>query len=185
MLNQFKKKIKIKIQKKLDNPDIKRLKEKGLKVGANFQPQEKCIIDENHCWLISIGNNVTLAPRVHLLAHDASTKMFLGYTKIGKVSIGNNVFIGASSIILPNITIGDNVIIGAGSVVTKDIPSNVVAVGNPAKVISDIDTYLEKNKLNMQNRPLYDKKWTTNGNITNDMKNKMIEDLNVGIGYVE
>lgn len=46
----------------------------GLKVGENFNRQSGCIIDYAHCWLISIGNNVTLAPRVHILAHDASTK---------------------------------------------------------------------------------------------------------------
>ena len=58
--------------------------------------------------------------------------------RYGKIIIGNNCFIGARSTILPGVTIGDNTIIGAGSVVTKDIPSNVVAVGNPCKIIKDI-----------------------------------------------
>ncbi|WP_253200562.1 DapH/DapD/GlmU-related protein [Clostridium sp. CF012] len=93
----------------------------GLKVGKNFNRLGGCIIDDSHCWLITIGDNVTLAPRVHILAHDASTKMYLDVTKIGLVDIGNNVFIGAGSIILPNVKIGNNVIIGAGSIVTKDI----------------------------------------------------------------
>lgn len=65
------------------------LVERGLTVGKNFQPQPGCILDPSHCWLITIGDDVTLAPRVHILAHDASTKMFLGYTKIGLVTIGN------------------------------------------------------------------------------------------------
>ena len=80
----------------------------------------------SHCWLISIGDNVTLAPYSQILAHDASTYNFIKYTKISDVTIGNNVFIGAGAIILPNVKIGDNVIIGAGSVVTKDIPNNSV-----------------------------------------------------------
>ena len=82
------------------------------------------LIDDSHAWLIEIGDNVTLAPRVHILAHDASTKLYLGYTKIGRVRIGNDVFIGHVTIILPGVTIGDNVVIGAGSVVKSDIPDN-------------------------------------------------------------
>ncbi|MDR3011959.1 MAG: maltose O-acetyltransferase, partial [Chitinispirillales bacterium] len=54
------------------------------------------------------------------------------------VTIGNNVWIGADAVILPGVTIGDNTVIGAGSVVTKDIPANVVAVGNPCRVVREI-----------------------------------------------
>ena len=74
----------------------------GLKVGKNFGRLNGVILDPSHCWLIEIGDNVTMAPRVHILAHDASTKTFLDYTKIGKVTIGNNVFIGADSVVLQN-----------------------------------------------------------------------------------
>lgn len=73
----------------------------GLTVGNNFSRQEKTLIDQSHCWLITIGNDVTLAPRVHILAHDASTKRALGYTRLGTVNICNNVFVGASTTILP------------------------------------------------------------------------------------
>jgi maltose O-acetyltransferase len=55
------------------------------------------------------------------------------------VTVGNNVWIGGSAVILPGVTIGDNVTIGAGSVVTHDIPSNVVAAGNPCKVIRSLE----------------------------------------------
>lgn len=111
----------------MDEPKLKKLKKNGFKVGENFSMQEKCIIDKSHCWLITIGDNVTLAPRVHILAHDASTKRHLNYTKIGLVNIGNKTFIGAGSIVLPNVSIGNNCIIGAGSVVTKNIADNSVA----------------------------------------------------------
>ena len=107
----------------------------GMKVGKNFGRLNGVILDPSHCWLISIGDNVTMAPRVHILCHDASTKQFLGHTKIGRVNIGDNVFIGAESVILPNVTIGDNSIIGANSTVTHNIPDNVVAAGSPAKII--------------------------------------------------
>ena len=122
----------------------------GLKVGQNFGRLNGVILDPSHCWLIEIGDNVTLAPRVHILCHDASTKLFLGYTKIGRVTIGDNVFIGAGTIILPGVTIGSNVVIGANSTVTHDIPENSVAVGSPARVIKSLDNYLAKEQERMQ-----------------------------------
>lgn len=162
-----------------------KLVEMGLTVGKNFNRIDGCIIDYSHCWLITIGDNVTLAPRVHILAHDASTKMFLNYAKIGLVEIGNNVFIGAGSIILPNVKIGNNVIIGAGSVVTTDIPENSLAVGNPAKVIGTTSEYIEKNRELMKERPTYNEKWTIRCNITPSQKKEMVQALKSGIGYVE
>ncbi len=61
------------------NYTTEQLKERGLKVGANFKRMHDTIIDPSHCWHIKIGDNVALAPRVHILAHDTSTKHFLGY----------------------------------------------------------------------------------------------------------
>lgn len=165
--------------------DTEILVSRGMKIGQNFKRQEQCILDPNHCWLIEIGNNVTLAPRVHILAHDASMKMHIGYTKIGKVKIGDNVFIGANSVIMPNISIGNNVIIGAGSVVTKDVPDNKVFAGNPAKYICDTSDYLEKHKENLKTKNIYDKGWTVNNNISSNMKNQMNEQLEKSFGYVE
>jgi maltose O-acetyltransferase len=149
----------------------------GLQVGKNFNRQPGCIIDYSHCWLITIGDNVTLAPNVHILAHDASTKLFISYTKIGLVQIANNVFVGASSIILPNVKIGSNVIIGAGSIVTKDIPNNSLVVGNPAKIIGSVFTYIEKNDNLMKTRPNYKQEWTLNNNITTFQKQQMIQEI--------
>ena len=124
--------------------NIDKLYAKGLKVGDNFQRMGGVIIDPSHCYHITIGDNVTLAPRVHILAHDASFGVFSGKTRAANVTIGNNVFIGASAIVLPGVHIGNRVIIGAGSVVTKNIPDNSVAVGNPARVICTLDDYLAK-----------------------------------------
>lgn len=162
-----------------------RLIKMGMTVGSNFNRLNGVILDPGHCWLISIGDNVTMAPRVHILCHDASTKDFLGYTKIGKVSIGSHVFIGAESVVLPGVTIGDNVIIGANSTVTHDIPSNSVAVGSPARIISSMDDYLHKEKDRMQNSPVYGEEYTLRGNITPEQKKKQAEDLNGKIGFVD
>lgn len=155
--------------------DLAKLIEDGLIIGDNFHAQEGVIIDPGHCWLIEIGDNVTLAPRVHILAHDASTKNVLGYTKIARVSIGNNVFIGAGSIVLPGVRIEDNVIIGAGSVVTKDCKSGVY-VGNPARKLYGYEDYLKKIKVQMEQGLCYSEEWTY-GKITPQMKKKMKQAL--------
>lgn len=132
----------------------------GMKVGKNFNRLHGTILDPGHCWLIEIGDDVTMAPRVHILCHDASTKGFLNYTKIGRVTIGNNVFIGAESVVLPGVTIGNNVVIGANSTVTHNIPDNSVAVGSPARVISTLDEYLEKERRRMETVPCYGEDYT-------------------------
>lgn len=157
----------------------------GLEVGKNFSMQPGCIIDPSHCWLIKIGNNVTLARNVYLLAHDASTKFSLGYTKIGKISIGDNVFVGAAVIIMPNVEIGNNVIIGAGSIVTKDIPDNSVMIGAPAKLICSYEEYISRNIDLMKKVPVFDKSYTLKCKVTSQMKKTMNQKLDNTIGFVE
>lgn len=157
---------------------------RGLKVGKNFNMEPGCSLDYSHCWLVEIGDDVTLAPGVRILAHDASIKKFLGYAKIGRVSIGSRVFVGAGAIVLPNVKIGSDVIIGAGSVVTKDIPDGVIAAGNPAKAISKTEEYLNKNKELMKSRPIYGEEYTVRMNVGQDKKEEMKRDLKEGIGYI-
>lgn len=157
----------------------------GLKVGTNFNRMHGVILDPSHCWLISIGDNVTLAPRVHVLAHDASICNHLGYARIGNVVIGNNVFVGAESVILPNVSIGDNCIIGANSTVSRDIPANVVAAGSPAKVICTLDEYLDKNRQLMKSNPVYGEDYTLRGNITSEKKKQQFDELKGKFGFVK
>lgn len=94
--------------------NIEKAKRNGLQIGQNVFINSGTFIDPSHCFLISIGNNVTISSKVHILAHDASTKRHLGYTKIGRVVIGDNCFIGACTMILPGTIIGENSIIGGG-----------------------------------------------------------------------
>ena len=157
----------------------------GMKVGKNFKRLNGVILDPAHCWLIEIGDNVTIAPRVHILCHDASTKQFLNYTKIGRFNIGDNVFIGAESIVLPGVNIGNNVIIGAGSVVTSDIPDNSVVVGIPARVISSLDDYLSKEKSRMENAPVYGEEFTLRGNVSMEKRMQQKQELDGKIGYID
>lgn len=161
-----------------------KLKSMGMKVGKNFKRLHGTILDPGHCWLIEIGDDVTMAPRVHILCHDASTKTFLNYTKIGRVTIGNRVFIGAESVVLPGVTIGDDVVIGANSTITHDIPSNSVAVGSPAKVICTLDEYLEKEKRRMEQAPVYDISYTLGQNVPMQKRMEQKEALAGKIGYI-
>ena len=106
----------------------------GVKIGSNVHILGS-YIDPLFPFLIEIGDNTTLTD-AKVLAHDASTNKCLGCTKMRKVKIGSNCFIGARTLILPNVNIGDNVIVGAGSVVTKNIPPNSVAVGMNIPVLN-------------------------------------------------
>ena len=99
---------------------INELRSKGIKIGDNCHIYTNAI-DVDHGYLIEIGNNVTIS-HAEIQAHDASTKKILGYSKVGRVVIGDNVFVGTRAIILPGVRIGNNVVVGAGSVVSCDIP---------------------------------------------------------------
>lgn len=146
-------------------------------MGKNFKCMHGVIIDPSHVWHIHIGNNVTLAPRVHILAHDTSTYQHLGYTKIGNVTIGDNVFVGAESVILPNVRIGDNAIIGANSTVSRDIPANTVAAGSPAKVICSLEDFIDRNKQLMATSPVFENGYTLTENISMEARKAMREKL--------
>ncbi len=99
-------------------------------------------------YLIAIGNDVTIANGVTFHTHDGGVGIlrskYPGINVFKPISIGNNVFIGSHSTILPGIVIGNNVIVGASSVVTRSIPDNVVVAGVPAKILRTLQEYEEK-----------------------------------------
>ncbi|MDD5711505.1 MAG: acyltransferase [Smithellaceae bacterium] len=111
----------------------------GIKVGKNTMISLRAKIDVRRGKII-IGDNCHVTYGCVILSHDYTARILNKETghEEGRVVIGNNVFIGVNSVILPNVTIGDNSIIGAGSVVTGDIPANVIALGNPARVVKSI-----------------------------------------------
>ncbi len=157
-----------------DEPNLSRLKKMGLVVGRNLKMMSQCRIDFAHCWHISIGDDVTLAPRVHILAHDASMHTHLGYTRIGNVRIGDRVFIGASTTILPGVDIGNDCIIGAGSVVSRSIPAGYVAAGNPARILMTTDEYLAKQQARMIDANCFDESFTVSRHVQQTQKEQML-----------
>lgn len=107
----------------------------GNNVYANFN---LTLVDDTH---IYIGDNTLIAPNVTIAtaAHPIDPELRMkGLQYNASVRIGKNCWIGAGAVIVPGVTIGDNTVIGAGSVVTKDIPSGVVAVGNPCRVLRKV-----------------------------------------------
>lgn len=110
----------------------------GNLVYANFN---LTMVDDTHIYVgdyTMFGPNVTVATAGHPIMPELREK---AYQYNFPVRIGRNCWIGAGALIMPGITIGDNVVVGAGSVVTKDLPSNVVAVGNPCRILREIGDY--------------------------------------------
>lgn len=100
-------------------------------------------------YLITIGNHCAITVGVKILTHGGANVVWRKYPKFdnfGKVVIGDWVYIGANSLIMPGVTIGDNCLVAAGSVVTKSVPSGVVVGGNPAKVLCTLDEYIKRNE---------------------------------------
>ena len=111
----------------------------NISVGNNFYANFDCVILD--VCKVEIGENVMFAPRVciYTAGHPIDAEVRNTGLEFGKsVKIGDNVWIGGSTVINPGVTIGNNVVIGSGSVVTKDIPDNVIAVGNPCRVLREI-----------------------------------------------
>lgn len=96
-------------------------------------------------WLVSIGDRVTVTDGVTFLTHDGSTWLIRDQQgrrfRYARILIGDDVFIGMNTILLPGVQIGSRVIVGAGSVVTKSVPSDMVVGGNPAKIIGRFEDY--------------------------------------------
>lgn len=128
---------------------------RGVKFGENFDGPDSSI---DYCYghLVTIGDNVTISGTT-ILAHDGSTKKSLGYVKVAPVKIGNDVFIGYGSVVLPGVTIGSKVIVGAGTICSKDIPDNVVVVrgdNSTYRVLCSYDEYIEKQRERMSRLPI-------------------------------
>ena len=129
------------------------LRNQGVVIGKNLRlfNHNSIRFDTTTPGLIVIGDNVSITADVSILTHDFCSSVFRQkYNDYlpgrSKVVIGNNVYIGQKAMILRGVTIGDNVIIGAGAIVTKDVPSDSVVAGIPARVVCTLDEYYQKRK---------------------------------------
>jgi len=132
---------------------VKKLRKMGMVIGegTKFINPRTTTIDETRPWMIKIGNGCCITSGVTILTHDYGWSVLkavygevIGSAK--KVSIGDYVYIGMHTTIVGGVTIGNNVIIGANSLVSRDIPDNVVVAGNPARVIGTLEEYYHKRK---------------------------------------
>ena len=130
---------------------IRFLRRRGVKIGCNTIILSGKNNFSSEPYLVSIGNNCLISAFCYFVPHDGGTWVLnnLNQTKLDKIApivIGDNTYIGMSTIVIGGVTIGDNCIIGAGSIVTKDIPNNMVAAGVPAKIICTLKEYIVKNE---------------------------------------
>ncbi len=156
----------------------------GLRIGRNASIHEGVFFDPSHCFLISVGDNCSLAPNVRLIAHDASPKKLIPLARLGRIRIEDHSYIGDSSIVLPGVRIGPYSIVGAGSVVTKDVPPRTVVAGNPARVICTFDEFIERHRKQANEGRVFGYNEYDINRITPERKAEMIEFLEKNVGYM-
>lgn len=128
---------------------VEKLAEKAGVVFGENNSFASCFWSSAEPYLIKIGSNCQITADVKIFTHGGSKVACTIYPKFdcfGKVEIGDNVYIGNNSLIMPGVTIGSDVLIAAGSVVCHSVPSGVVVGGNPARIICRVEEYIERNK---------------------------------------
>jgi maltose O-acetyltransferase len=135
--------------------DLASLIAQGLQVGDNVYVAGGFYFDPGFPWLISIGDETTIGPRVTILTHDATPKLRTGWSVIAPVHIGSRVFVGANTIILPGTRISDDAIVGAGSVLRHDVPPGIVVAGNPAREVGSTADHTERHLTALRHRPRF------------------------------
>jgi maltose O-acetyltransferase len=166
-------------------PDLEGLERTGLRMGRNVFVGGGTVLDADFAHLIEIGDDTVISLGVMVLAHDASTRRHLGYSRVAPVRIGRRVFLGARAIVLPGVTIGDDAIVGAGSVVTRDVAPGTVVAGNPARPLTSTEQYLEHHRRELEQRPRWERTgWTVSGGISRENQRAMRDELAGGEAFV-
>lgn len=166
-------------------PDLEGLQDAGLQLGAGVFVGGRTVLDPDFPFLISIGDETVIGPEAMILAHDASTRRHIGYSRVAPVAIGRRAFVGARVIVLPGVTIGDDAIVGAGSVVRRNVAPGTVVAGNPARVIGTTTEYLARHRRALEVRPTWERQgWTASGGITPENQRRMREALSDGEAFI-
>lgn len=156
----------------------RKLKKRGI-VGSDFYTGPASY-DLKYGAFLKIGNNVRVSLGCRFILQDDSVKNSLGYSKVRKVELGDDIFIGANCIILPGTTIGSHVIIGAGTVVRGSIPDNAVVSGNPCKIVGRTDRVLALHKDALSRMTILDKPINELSDIDRE---KLVVKLDKGFAY--
>ena len=149
----------------------------GMKVGRNVLIIPSAAFDAAYPWLIEIGDDCRISRGVRILAHDATSFFELGVTRLGRVRILEDTFIGEYAIVLPGVTIGPRAMVAAGSVVSRDVGEVAMVAGNPARVYGRYDEYLDRTKAKVKEGQLYAATDLMSGRIS---RSKILESLSRG-----
>ena len=148
------KSIKMKMINKTSAKKVDYLRKQGCQIGEKTRLLCGTGSFGTEPYMVKLGKDCLISSNVSFLTHDGGVKVlnslkYFGDTamdKVGAITVGDNCFIGNSVKIMPGVKIGDNVIVGTGAIVTKDVPSNCIVAGIPARIICTLDEYYEKNQ---------------------------------------
>jgi maltose O-acetyltransferase len=158
---------------------------RGLRLGKDVYINETATVDPDFLWLISIDDDAVIADHAHIIAHDASTRPFTGFTRIAQVQIGKRAYIGAGAIILPGVTIGDGAVVGAGAVVRRDVEAATIVIGNPAQTVGTTDEFAARHRARQAERPSYPSHgFSGYGEVTPENMERVRREVADGSGYV-
>jgi maltose O-acetyltransferase len=165
--------------------DVERLVGQGLELGEGVYVAPTAYLDPGQPWLIQIADESVIGPWAIVLAHDASTRIHTDHTLVGRVTIGKRVYVGHGAIVLPGSTIGDEAVLGPGAVVRGDIPARAVAMGNPAEVVSDVESFAASHREAIGRDPVWPiAGWTLSRGITEQRKAAQRDALADRCGYL-
>jgi maltose O-acetyltransferase len=166
--------------------NIERLVAQGLDLGPRTYIGRGVYIDAGHPWLISIGEGSVVTAGAIVLAHDGSTQIHTGCTRIARTSIGKRVFVGAGAVILAGSTVGDESIVGPLTVVRGEVPPRSLVMGNPAQVVATVDSFVQRHRRAAERGPAWPHDgWMAGRGITEAHKQHQLEALSRGVsGYL-
>jgi maltose O-acetyltransferase len=157
-----------------------------MRVGDNVYVAGGFYFDPGFPWLISIGDETTIGPRVTILTHDATPKLRTGWSVVTPVHIGSRVFVGANTMILPGTRIGDDAIVGAGSVLRRDVAPGTVVAGNPAREVGSTTDHTERHLAALRDHPRFAGVGPAGrARLAADERRRILDALGDGSGYVE
>ena len=162
----------------------RQLRADGLQLGKNVHLPPSTWIDPAHRFLVRIEDNCGFAEGCSILAHDAMPNEFIDASKLGRVVIGESCHFGLRCIIMPGVRIGPRCIVASGSVITNNISENSVVAGNPARVISSLDSAMKMHRELMKRKPCFEYSEYSVQYIDSPKRKEMIQSLTKDSGYM-